>query len=84
MNLNADILRTIGSITEFSVIQIEAHGETNEYVIKEVSDDSLDLVMLNAENAFWDGGFVSIEEIKNRLAADYSIGIITEIAVSKN
>ena len=83
MNLNISVLTVIDSITKDSVIQITAYGETNDYIIKESYDDILDLVSSKFPDVFWDGGYESIEEVKNHLAADYSLGRITDINVYK-
>lgn len=81
MNLDMSTLTVIDSITKDSVIQITAYGETNDYIIKVGYGDSLDLISLKCDNIFWDGGYESIEEVKNHLAADYSLGRITDIKV---
>lgn len=81
MNLNISVLTVIDSIAKDSVIQITAYGETKDYTIKVGYGDSLDLVSLECNDVFWDGGYESIEEVKNHLAADYSLGRITDINV---
>lgn len=83
MNLNISVLTVIDSITKDSVIQITAYGETNDYIIKAGYVDSLDLMLLKCDDVFWDGGYESLEEIKNHLAADYSLGRIADIKVHK-
>ena len=83
MNLDTLTLETIDSITKDSAIQITAYGETNDYIIKVGYGDSLDLISLKCDNVFWDGGYESLEEVKNHLAADYSLGRITGINVHK-
>lgn len=81
MNLDMATLTVIDSITKDSVIQITAYGETNDYIIKAGYGDSLDLMSLKCNEIFWDGGYESLEEIKNHLAADYSLRRITNINV---
>jgi hypothetical protein len=83
MNLDTLTLETIDSITKDSVIQITAYSETNDYIIKVGYGDSLDLISLKCDDVFWDGGYESLEEVKNHLAADYSLGRITGINVHK-
>jgi hypothetical protein len=83
MNLDTLTLETIDSITKDSVIQITAYSETNDYIIKVGYGDSLDLISLKCDDVFWDGGYESLEEVKNHLAADYSLGRITGIKVHK-
>lgn len=83
MNLNISVLTVIDSITKDSVIQITAYGKTNDYIIKAGYVDSLDLMSLKCDDVFWDGGYESLEEIKNHLAADYSLGRIADIKIHK-
>ena len=79
MNLSISVLKVIDSITRDSLIEITAYNETNNYIIKQGRSDSLDLVSSKCDDVFWDGGYESLEDVKNNLAADYSLGRITNI-----
>ena len=85
MKVTNNILEIINSITMDSTLVITGRNGRfqNKYKIVKATDDSLDIVPITNPDAFWNGGFETIEEVKNYLVADIALGKIKEIDVLK-
>lgn len=85
MRVTNNILEIINSITMDSTLVITGRNGRfqNKYKIVKATDDSLDIVPITNPDAFWNGGFETIEEVKNYLVADIALGKIKEIDVLK-
>lgn len=81
MKVTNEILKIIDSITMDSILVITGNDYQDEYKIVKASDDSLDIITTIDPNVFWDGSFETVDEIKNHLVADISLGKIKEIDV---
>lgn len=85
MRVTNNILEIINSITMDSTLAITGRNGRfqNKYKIVKATDDLLDIVPITNPDAFWNGGFETIEEVKNYLVADIALGKIKEIDVLK-
>lgn len=84
MKVTNEILKIIDSITMDSILVITGNGYQDEFKIVTMPNNLLDIVTTTDPNIFLSvntRSFKTIEEIKNRLVSDISLGRIKEIDV---